>query len=78
MVKTSEKVMPIKQEEKAPEISQVEAAKKVIEQEKIRISKECAEEVQAVLKKYNCTIDVWFTYTPAQGHKKGFQILAAG
>lgn len=58
MTKQAEKILPIKQE------SAIETAQKVIEQEKKRIVELCGKEIDEVLKRHDCTLDVVFSYDP--------------
>lgn len=67
--------MPIKKE---PEISEVEKAKKVLEGERNRISQACAEEINQVIKRHGCKMEVAFSFTPAQGAKYNILITPVG
>lgn len=66
MAQKANQVLPIKQENG---ISDVEKARQVLEAERTRISKACAEEINQVVKKHNCKLEVAFSFTPAQGVK---------
>lgn len=60
--------------EKGITMTDLEKAHQLIEQEKERVTNECKAEVEAVLKKYNCKIDVIFSYHPSNGLSKAISI----
>jgi hypothetical protein len=68
MAKKADKILPIKNQ------PSVDEAKKVLEAEKTRITKACAEEVNEVIKKHKCKMEVSFSFTPAQGPRYSIMI----
>lgn len=72
MTELAKEIIPIRQE---PEITPLEAAKKLIEEQKQKDVTDCEAALPAFLKQFNCRLDVAFSYDPVNKLKKHVIII---